>query len=86
MFPPPTGFRSGWPHPKAAVSSTIDVNSDTEDTALKYSELGQVDRFDYAADDSEDDTKEATSMSIRKFTKDNRLLKVCLTEFYSNQY
>jgi hypothetical protein len=64
-----TGFRSDWQHPKTAIPSTFDVNSDTEPA--------QVDRFDYAADDSEDDTKEATSMSIRKPTKANKPSKVC---------
>ena len=86
MSPPPTGFRSGWQRPKAAVSSTVDVDSDTEDTAAKSGELAQVDRIDYAADDSEDDTNEATSMSIRKPTKNNGPSNVRLTKSYYNQY
>jgi hypothetical protein len=45
-------------------------------------ELALVDRLDYAADDSEDDTKEASSMSIKKPAKDNEPLKVRLTAFY----
>jgi hypothetical protein len=69
-----TGFRSGWQHLKAP--STFPVNSDTESP--------QVDRFDYAADASEDDKKEATqaSMSIKKPTKDEQA-KVSSTNFYS---
>jgi hypothetical protein len=66
-----TGFRSGW---RAATPSTSAINSNTEPAA-------QVDHFNYAADVSEDDTKEATlaSMSIRKPTKDEP--KVRSTEF-----
>lgn len=86
VSPPPTGFQSGWQHPKAAVSSTIDVDSDTEDTAAKSGELAQVDQINYAADDSKDDTNEATSMSIRKPTKNNRPSNVHLTKSYYNQY
>ena len=73
-----TGFRSGW-RLQLKVPSTIDVNSETEQA--------QVNQFDYAVDDSEDDTKEATStsMSIRKPTKDNKPSKVSSTEFYCNQ-
>jgi hypothetical protein len=75
-----TGFRSGWQHhltgKSTAVSSTFGISSDMEPA--------QVDRLDYAADDSEDDTKEAT-MSMRKPTKDNEHSKVCLTEFYPNK-
>ena len=86
VSPPPTGFRSGWQCPKAAVSSTVDVDSDTEDTAAKSGELAQVDWIDYAADDSKDNTNEATSMSIRKPTKNNGPSNVCLTKSYYNQY
>jgi hypothetical protein len=68
-----TGFRSDWQHPEAAMPSTPN-DSDTE--------LALVDRLDYAADDSEDDTKEASSMSIKKPAKDNEPLKVRLTAFY----
>lgn len=58
-----TGFRKGWQHLKATVPSTFssEINSDLEPGA------SHVDRFDYAADGSEDDTKEATSS-----TKDNK--------------
>ena len=59
-----TSFRSGGQHLKTASAalSTFAVNSDAEPAA-------QVDQFNYAADESEDDTKEATlaSTSIRKF-------------------
>ena len=73
-----TGFRPGWQHLKAATPSTFAVNSDAEPPA-------KVDRFDYAADNSEDDTKEASSMTIRKATKvDPSLEKVRSTEFYPN--
>jgi len=62
------------------------VDSDTEDTAAKSGELAQVDQINYAADDSEDNTNEATLMSIRKPTKNNRQSNVCLTKSYYNQY
>lgn len=67
-----TGFRSGWPK-KKAVSSTFDVKSETEPA--------QVDRFDYAPDDSENDEKEATSTSLKRPTKDNEPSKVLSTKF-----
>lgn len=74
-----TGFRTGWQRPKAVVS-TLNINSDTEPA--------QVDRFDYAADDSQDDIKEASqatsTMSITKPTK-YKNIKVCSTESYFNQ-
>jgi hypothetical protein len=76
-----TGFRSGWQHLKAAAPLTSAVNSDA---ASASEPAAQVDRLDYAADDSENDTKEATlaSMSmIRKPTKDEP--KVRYTEFYN---
>jgi hypothetical protein len=59
-----TGFLTGW-HLKASVPSTSasDINSNLEPAC--------VDQFDYAADGSEDDRKEATS------TKDNGSSKVC---------
>ena len=79
-----TGFRSGWQHLKtaSAAPSTFAVNSNAEPAA-------QVDRFDYAADESEDDTKEATlaSMSVRKpiIVKDEpSAAKVRSTKFYPN--
>ena len=72
-----TGFQSDWQHPNAAVPLTLDVNSNTE--------LAQVDQFDYAADNSKDNTKEATSMSIRKTTKDKKPSRVRSTKFYPNQ-
>lgn len=74
-----TGFRSGWQHSKAAKSS--DVNSSAAN------EPAQVERFDYAADNSEDDTKEAQSMSIigRKRTKDNKPSTVHFIKLSPNQ-
>ena len=70
------GFRSGW-RPKTAPS-ILGVNS--------FAEPAKVDRIDYAADGSEDDRKESSSMSItRKPTKDNELSKVCPNESYFNQ-
>jgi hypothetical protein len=69
---PLSGFRHGW----RANTATNDVNSDSEDRA-------PVDRIDYAADDSEDDTQEAISMSSANPTQNTKLLKVRSTEFYS---
>jgi hypothetical protein len=66
-----TGFRPGWQRAKAAPSNLADTAG----------ERAQVDRFDYAADGSEDDRKEATSMSIRKPKKENESSKVRSTEF-----
>jgi len=70
-FPAPTGFRPGWQHPKTAVLSTVDVDSDTEDISAKSGDPAEVDWFNYVADDSEDDTKEASSMSTKQPTKNN---------------
>ena len=66
-----TGFRPGWQHPNAATPPTFGVDSNTEPARVR--------RFDYAADVSEDDTKEAISTSVRKptGTKDNKSSKVC---------
>ena len=82
-----TGFRSGWQHRKVATSSTVAINSDAQ--------VDSVDRFDYAVDNSEDDTKEATlasqAMPFRKpIVKDERIdepsmAKVHSTEFYPNK-
>ena len=67
-----TGFRAGWQHLKTTVPSTFasDINSDLEPA------VAHVDQFDYAADGSEDDGKEAAS------TKNNevRQLKSILTK------
>jgi hypothetical protein len=62
-----TGLRTGWQHLKASIPSTLasDINSHLEPAA-------RVDRFDYAADGSEDDRKEAALAS----TKDNESSKV----------
>ena len=49
--------------------------------------MAQVDRFDSAADASDDDNREAmqASKSIRKSTEDETsLAKVCSTEFHLN--
>jgi hypothetical protein len=70
---PLTGFRSDWQRVKA-VQSTLKVNSGIEPA--------QVDRFDYAADGSEDDEKESASRSIRKSAKDNESSKVRSTKSY----
>ena len=69
-----TGFRSGWKHLKSAV--TVPSTSDDTDEPAK------VDRLDYAADGSEDNTKEAASMSIKRPTMDNDPSKVRSNEFY----
>ena len=65
-----TGFRSGWQRAKTVPSNLADTAG----------ERAQVDRFDYAADDSEDDGKEATSMSIRKPKKENESSSVRSTQ------
>jgi hypothetical protein len=77
-FPPPTGFRAGWKHSKTAISRIIE--SDVEEIP--------VNRLDYAADDSDDDTKEATSVSTARPLKGSRMLtaKVCLINSILNSY
>jgi hypothetical protein len=74
----PSGFRPGWQCSKTAVSPAFDtIDLDSEDVT-------PTDRLDYAADESEDDTREATSMSTgRPSTKNNGSSQVCLTNFYS---
>ena len=77
-----TGFRSDWQHLKAAIPLTSDVSSDFEPTQAR------VNRFDYAADGSDNDEKEATAQattSIKKPTKDSES-KVRSIKFFFNQY
>ena len=54
------------------------VPSTSDDT----DEPAKVDRLDYAADGSEDDTKEAASTSIKRPTMDNDPSKVRSNKFY----
>ena len=76
-----TGFQPDWELQKAAVPLTS-VNSLVNSLVNSDTKLVHINQFDYAADDSEDDTKEATSISIRKHTKDKELSKVHPTEFH----
>jgi hypothetical protein len=65
--PPPTGVRAGWKHSK--ITSSRVIESDVEEIP--------VDRLDYAPDDSDDDTKEATSVSTACPSKSMPVAKVC---------
>ena len=69
-----TGLRSGWQHPKPSIPSTFDSGS----------EPAQVNQFNYAADYSENDKKEASSMHIFKpnisFAKAKTALPFALCE------